>query len=167
MAVTRWILGASWNRPAQLAAVGALLLWVAVLGWDLASHDLLTYLAAGERLNVGHPGCMRSALGDRAVDTAPPYFGPLLSPPLIAVLFRPIALTGLTGTWIWTIVAGLAILAAAWYVAGTIAGSIAVIALSFGLGIAAVSGNVSSLFLLGYLAIWRWRDHPLIGALIG
>ena len=164
--MTRVRIGVGWNRSAQLAGVGALLFWVTVLGWDLVGHDSLTYLAAGERLNVGHPLYALSP-GDRAVDTAPPYFGPLLSPPLIAVLFRPIALAGLTGLWVWTIAAGLAVTAAAWYVARSLAGSIAVIMLSFGLGIAAVSGNVSSLFLLGYLAVWRWRDQPLIGALIG
>jgi hypothetical protein len=164
--VTRVKYGASQVRWAQLAAVGAVLFWAAVLGWNLVGHDALTYLAAGERLNAGHP-LYALGPGDRVVDTAPPYFGPLLSPPLIAVLFRPIALVGMTGMWAWTIGAGLAVTAAAWYVARSVAGLMSVLLLSFGLGIAAISGNVSSVFLLGYLAIWRWRDQPLIGVLIG
>jgi Glycosyltransferase family 87 len=163
---TRFRFVALRHRWLQCAAVCAVILWAVVVGLSLVGHDAITYLAAGERLNAGHPLYTLSP-GDPFIDTLPPYYGPLLSPPLVAVLFRPIALAGLAGVWTWTIVAGLAVIFAAWYIAGSVAGSISVLALSFGLGIAAISGNVSSVFLLCYLAIWRWRDRPVIGVLIG
>jgi alpha-1,2-mannosyltransferase len=54
--------------------------------------DAFTYLAAGERLNDGHPLYALSP-GDRPVGINPPFWTvPLLSPPLIAVLMRPFAL---------------------------------------------------------------------------
>ncbi|MBI3747850.1 MAG: DUF2029 domain-containing protein [Chloroflexi bacterium] len=63
--------------------------------------DAFTYLAAGERLNAGHPLYALSA-GDRPVDLHPPYWTvPLLSPPPIAVVFRPLALLSDLGAYAW------------------------------------------------------------------
>lgn len=63
--------------------------------------DAFTYLAAGERLNAGHPLYALSP-GDRPVDLHPPYWTvPLLSPPPIAVVFRPLALLGDAGAYAW------------------------------------------------------------------
>jgi hypothetical protein len=54
--------------------------------------DVYAYLAAGERLNAGHDLYALSP-GDRPVALKPPYWTvPLLSPPLIAVVWRPLAL---------------------------------------------------------------------------
>jgi hypothetical protein len=62
------------------------LLRAGIVGWDG-----LTYLAAGERLNAGHPLYALSP-GDRPVALRPPYWtSPLLSPPPIAVFWRPLA----------------------------------------------------------------------------
>src|SRR5258708_23774685 len=53
--------------------------------------DVLTYQAAGERLNAGHE-LYRLQEGDRPVPNLPGVFSaPLVSPPPIAVLWRPIA----------------------------------------------------------------------------
>src|SRR5947207_3478116 len=53
--------------------------------------DARTYLAAGERLNAGHPLYVLSP-GDRPVAISPPWWTvPLVSPPFIAVLWRPLA----------------------------------------------------------------------------
>lgn len=73
-----------------------------IVGWDG-----LTYLAAGERLNAGHPLYALSP-GDRPVALRPPYWtSPLLSPPPIAVLWRPLAALpnewGLAAWWITSI----------------------------------------------------------------
>lgn len=63
--------------------------------------DSFTYLSAGERLNAGHLLYALSP-GDRLVDLQPPYWTvPLLSPPPIAVLFRPFALLSNAGAYVW------------------------------------------------------------------
>jgi hypothetical protein len=65
--------------------------------------DAVVYLAAGERLNAGHE-LYALGPGDRPVELRPPYWTvPLLSPPLIAVVWRPIAaVPELIGLWAWT-----------------------------------------------------------------
>src|SRR5687767_10188966 len=56
-----------------------------------AFTDANTYLAAGERLNAGHD-LYRLRPGDREVLIIPELFTqPLVSPPPIAVLWRPLA----------------------------------------------------------------------------
>jgi hypothetical protein len=73
--------------------------------------DSFTYLAAGERLNAGHPLYALSP-GDRPVGLNPPYWSvPLLSPPPIAVVFRPLALLSDAGAYVWW---AICILAIAW-----------------------------------------------------
>jgi hypothetical protein len=54
--------------------------------------DAIVYLAGGERLNAGHLLYALSP-GDRIVGIKPPFWTvPILSPPFMAVLFRPLAL---------------------------------------------------------------------------
>jgi Glycosyltransferase family 87 len=147
-------------------AVGVVLFWSILAGVYFGGHDALTYLAAGERLNAGH---MLYALspGDRLVETAPPFYGPLLSPPLIAVVFRPLALVGLPAMWTWTLVLGLMVAAAVSLLVRTWSAASLVFVLGIGLGMAAISGNVSNLFIPAYVALWRWRARPIVGALVG
>ena len=38
---------------------------------------------------------------------------------------------------------------------------------SIGFGFALISGNVANFLLVGYVLVWRYRDRPWIGALIG
>lgn len=72
--------------------------------------DAFTYLAAGERLNDGHALYALSP-GDRPVGLKPPFWTvPLLSPPPIAVLFRPLALLpDDVGPYVWWAVCIVAI----------------------------------------------------------
>jgi hypothetical protein len=77
--------------------------------------DSLVYLAAGERLNAGHD-LYALTEGDRWVWIKPPYWTvPLLSPPPIAVIWRPLALlppvVSVTLWWAAAIVSCLAALA--------------------------------------------------------
>jgi hypothetical protein len=160
--------GRSWavaNITPQLFSVGVVLFWSIVVAPYFAG-DALTYLAAGERLNAGHPLYMLSP-GDRIVQTSPPFFGPLLSPPLIAVVFRPIALGGLPAMWAWSAVLGLIIAITVWHLATTRRAATTVFLLGIGLGLAVVIGNISALLIPGYVLLWRFRARPQVGALIG
>ena len=84
----------------------ALLVWTrAQMGSQPA--DAITYLAAGERLNAGHALYALQA-GDRPIINWAPYWTvPLLSPPPIAVLWRPLAaLPGELGVPAWLLFTG-------------------------------------------------------------
>jgi Glycosyltransferase family 87 len=146
-------------------AVCAVLFWSIVV-IEFFAGDAIAYLAAGERLNAGHQLYVLSP-GDRIVFTAPPFYGPLLSPPLIAVVFRPIALIGLPGMWAWTILLGLILTLTVWRIAARPAAAATVVLLGTSLGLLAVLGNVSALFITGYVVLWRFRDRPQVGALVG
>jgi len=75
--------------PSLGAVVFMALIWV-TQAWG--PGDAIVYLAAGERLNAGHE-LYALGPGDRWVWINPPYWtAPLLSPPLNAVLWRPLAL---------------------------------------------------------------------------
>ena len=90
-----------------LSALGILLVVVPVVAGEFEtlptrpSGDPWNYLAAGERLNAGHPLYALSS-GDRPVELHPPFWSvPLLSPPFIAVLWRPLALFGDAAMVVW------------------------------------------------------------------
>jgi hypothetical protein len=64
-------------------------------------QDTWNYLAAGERLNAGH-SIYALVAGDRPILLEPPSAVPLISPPLVAVLWRPLAfLPDWLGMWAW------------------------------------------------------------------
>src|SRR5438874_8322160 len=75
-----------------LFVAGVVLLFdriIAARGFE--AFDAETYLAAGERLNAGHL-LYALAPGDRPILANPAFYTyPLLSPPPIAVLWRPLA----------------------------------------------------------------------------
>ncbi len=114
--------------------------------------DAFTYLAAGERLNDGHPLYALSP-GDRPVDLHPPFWTvPLLSPPPIAVLLRPFALLpGDVGAYAWWAVClvalGLSILALARRkpITTAIAVGVLSIPIAYEIGV----GNLNALVLAG------------------
>jgi alpha-1,2-mannosyltransferase len=152
----------------------AVVIWLAAFrsfGFDptRTGSDAWNYLAAGERLNAGHPLYALSP-GDRPVPLAPPYWSvPLVAPPPIAVAWRPLALLGESSMVLWA-GAGLiaTILAAGWLLARgglVVAALIALFAIP--LAIQSVSGNANA-FLLGALVLaWIWRDRaPLVGTLV-
>jgi alpha-1,2-mannosyltransferase len=146
-----------------IAVVGvAVALWTFPFEPARFNGDAWNYLAAGERLNAGHP-LYELGPTDRQVLIVPPYWTvPLLAPPPIAVAWRPLALLGEPSMWLW----GLACLVAVVAVAAVVAtrrsdlalGVLAVCALPVAL--TALSGNVNALLLPAVVAAWIWRDHP-------
>jgi alpha-1,2-mannosyltransferase len=160
------------DRRVQAAIAFALvLLWTAVMALNSEiGYDTTAYLAAGERLNAGH--FVYTLLpGDRFRPMAPPYWNvALLYPPLIAVLWRPLAaLPAMIGYWAFIVADAVAILwATAYVLKGLRADTIALIAAtSFAIGLEVTIGNVAGFLVAGYVVCWRYRDRPWIGLLIG
>jgi hypothetical protein len=125
-------------------------------------RDPMTYLAAGERLNAGHP-LYALAPGDRPVILQPPYWDvPLLSPPPIAVAWRPLALLGEAGAalwWIggvvatWGVVAWILWRGAPWTL-------VSVVVLTPAITMTAWSGNADAYLFPLLFATWFVRDRP-------
>lgn len=119
--------------------------------------DAFTYLAAGERLNAGHLLYALSP-GDRPVDLKPPFWTvPLLSPPPIAVLFRPLALLpNDLGPYVWWAfcVASLVGTTLVMMRRRPILIGLAVIALSIPLVYDIGVGNLNSLLIAGMVGSW-------------
>ena len=131
----------------------------------LIPGDSFTYLAAGERLNAGHLLYALSP-GDRPVGFEPPFFTvPLLSPPPIAVLFRPLAaIPNEIGVYIWWI-ATILVLAAVilWMLRERpILVGLAVLVLSIPIVYQVGVGNLNGLIVAGTVGAWylltRRRD---------
>jgi hypothetical protein len=134
--------------------------------------DTFTYLSAGERLNDGHLLYALSP-GDRPVDLKPPFWTvPLLSPPPIAVLFRPLAaLPNEFGVYVWW---GTCIVA----IVGTtlvmmrrrpILVGLAAIVLSVPIVYEIGVGNLNALLLAGFVATWyliRVGRHVPAGVIV-
>ena len=129
--------------------------------------DVTTYLAAGERLNAGHD-LYRLGPGDRPVLQWPGlYTAPLLSPPPIAVLWRPLAavswgtLVWIVATWVvlWATILFLVFRAGLWAV-------LLAAALSHAIGEQLAVGNANAFMPAIYLLLWRFRDRAWIGTLI-
>ncbi len=123
----------------------------------LVPGDAINDLAAGERLNDGHPLYALSA-GDRAADINPDYWRiPLVSPPLIAVLWRPLALLGDLALWLWWGVQVAALLTAVAMLLreAPILTATALLPLSLSFTYEFAVGNVNSFILLGLLIGWR------------
>lgn len=144
--------------------LGTLFACIAFYGVHPTSPDLdpWKYLAAGERLNAGHP-LYALGPGDRPVLLVPPYWSvPLLSPPLIAVLWRPLALLGDAAMILWWaggMAAMIAFVAWSTRAAGAV-GLLVLIVLSPALWLTALSGNATT-WLIPLLAL----RHPLAVAL--
>lgn len=120
--------------------------------------DAFTYLAAGERLNAGHPLYALSP-GDRPLGFKPPYWTvPLLSPPFIAVVWRPLALLpGDIGPYLWWVatIAAIVSVLVAFTRRRPVLTSLATIALCVPLTYEIGVGNVNAFLLLGAVAVWR------------
>lgn len=127
--------------------------------------DAFTYLAAGERLNDGHLLYALSP-GDRPVDLKPPYWTvPLLSPPPIAVLFRPLALIPSDlGPYVWWAITIGSIVGTTFVMLRRrpILIGIAVAVLSIPLVYEIGVGNLNALLIAGIVGAWyllvRGRD---------
>jgi hypothetical protein len=123
----------------------------------LIPGDAYIYYYAGQRLNAGH---LLYALlpGDHQIGFEPPFFTvPLLSPPPIAVLFRPLAaLPNEIGVYVWWI-ATIVILAAVilWMLRRRpIVVGIAVLALSIPIVYQIGVGNLNGMIVAGVVGAW-------------
>jgi len=127
--------------------------------------DAFTYLAAGERLNAGHLLYALSP-GDRPVDMHPPFWTvPLLSPPPIAVLFRPFALIpNDLGPYVWWAICIASIVGTTLVMMRRrpILIGLAVFVLSIPLVYEIGVGNLNALLIAGIVGAWyllvRGRD---------
>jgi len=151
--------------PMQLLALVVAALGLCCLGfivWFWVTHapagapgrDVHNYILAGLRLNAGHP-LYSYGPGDERIPGAD-YA--LYSPPLIAVLFRPIVLLPANGQYLWWIaMIALELLTVAMLVrrAPFITG-LALIPLSVPVGVLLEFGNVDCLVAFGMVAGWRW-----------
>ena len=130
--------------------------------------DAWTYLAAGDRLNLGHD-LYRLRPGDLPVDLYPSLFPvPMVGPPIMGVIARPIAAIDV-GLAIWVVACWSALL-------GTMAclvdrvglpAVVVCILLSLSIGEQLAAGNVASFFPLLLLVAWKTRDGPVAGIAIG
>lgn len=144
---------------AVAVAVGVIVaLLIAYFERGFIPGDAFTYLAAGERLNAGHPLYALSP-GDRPVAMEPPFWTvPLLSPPTIAVVWRPLAaLPSELGVYVWWAVQVSAIVVAVGLMMRRrpLLVALAVIALSIPLVYEIGVGNLNGLVLLGLVLTWR------------
>ena len=154
----------------RLLAIAFVVVAAALLLEFLASYftrgfipgDATVYLAGGERLNAGHP-LYELSPGDRPVGLKPPFWTvPLLSPPFIAVLFRPLALFPPDiGAYVWW--AGT-LSAFAWIlftfvrrqpILTSLAVVVLVVPLTYEIGV----GNVNAFLILGAVLAWKWTTE--------
>jgi Glycosyltransferase family 87 len=163
----RWLL----LGPAVVAlAFGLVTMFQSVGSTPIDSYN---YLAAGERLNAGHD-LYAIGEGDRFIPPKPPFWiVPLPNPPLIAVIWRPLAAIpneiGLTLWWTGSTAAAIAAIVLLFERRPLL--TIAVVAaLAVPLTVILGVGNVDAFRLL--LTIWIWllvRDGrlALASALLG
>jgi alpha-1,2-mannosyltransferase len=151
------------RRPADRIAIAlAIGILVAILAVyfqrGFFPGDAFNYLAAGERLNAGHLLYAISP-GDRPIGLEPPYWNvPLLSPPPVAVLFRPLAaLPSDIGAYLWWAASEMATLLAVGLMMRRrpILVSAAVVIFSIPLTYEIGVGNLNGLVLLGLVVTWR------------
>jgi hypothetical protein len=132
------------------------------------SGDTWAYAAAGERLNAGHE---LYAVGpdDRPIILEPPYWTiPLVSPPPIAVLWRPLAAIGPAAWVLWWLGGLISCLAlVGWIlVRGSPLAIVGLVLLSPALTQAAISGNANAYLIPLMFIVWRFRDRAWIVGLI-
>jgi hypothetical protein len=166
----RSVIGSLVQDRRRLLAVAFVLVASALLLEFLAAYftrgfipgDATVYLAGGERLNAGHQ-VYAVMPGDREVGIKPPFWTvPLLSPPLVAVIFRPLALfPNEIGAYIWW--AGC-LAAFAWIlftfvrrqpIMTSVAVIVLVVPLTYEIGV----GNMNAFLMLGAILTWKWTTE--------
>jgi hypothetical protein len=130
--------------------------------------DAMTYLAAGERVNAGHHLYVMGP-GDRAVYFNPPGLTiPLLSPPPIAAVWRPLAAVPV-GMAVWVGACWVALLGTIAYLVLRIGWPVAVVCvvLAQPIGEQLAVANMASFFPGALVLAWRWRSRPATGLIGG
>ena len=143
--------------------------------------DASNYDAAGQRLNDGHNLYGPLLPGDRPVPRYPGAFpAPLLSPPLVAVMWRPLAVFGdpsMTIWWAidlalvvgacvalaargqrWTLGGLLVLLALGWPIARLLSEPFHYLGYESPISIAALSGNLNGYLTALLLVVW-WATN--------
>ena len=142
------------------------------LAQGFVAWDAPTYLAAGERLNAGHD-LYALVASDRPVLLNPPYWTvPLLSPPPIAVLWRPLALFGNAGMLVWWLacMASIGATVTAMSLRSPWIAGPALLVLSVPLAWELAAANVNGLLFGGFVGAWllaRTGHDRAAGILIG
>ena len=133
-----------------LVVAGAIVM-ISAPGWF--PPDANTYRSAAERLNAGHD-LYRLVAGDRPMFLVSSV--PLLSPPPIAVAWRPLALLGDASLYLWWGCCVAAVLAALTLLARRrpVETSIAMLALYIPLVLVLEWSNVDGYFLLMLVGTW-------------
>jgi len=172
-------LGTAWRVLGYaIAAAGLALTWwlfvSVIVPYALVGNDGVTYLAAAERLNAGHQ-LYSLELGDRLLyglgSPCCPY--PLMSPPPIAVLWRPLAALGPeVALLLWDWINAVAIIATVGLllVRRPLTTGILIVVLSLPLAVETLLGNVNGLLLAGIGVTWllgRSGRYGTAGAVIG
>jgi len=157
------------TRLLQALALGMVIVW-AIWWWmwfpQLRLSDATTYLGAGERLNAGHQ-LYALVAGDRPIALNPPYWAvPILSPPLIGVIWRPLAAVS-WGLTLWWIATASTLLVSLAFVARTPRGALLVILLSWAAGLELIQANLNTWILAGLLLVHARRDRPWFGTIVG
>jgi len=152
----------------------ALAVWTVSVGFTFVLRayqhsrfpDAFTYFAAAKRLNVHHLLYQLSP-GDLPIVLNPPYWSvPLLSPPFMAVAWRPLVYIPFRlGMDIWMLVLAATML---WAIYQVFAVAPAAVALAApGLGYLLGSGNVHGYLFAALVAAWLYRDRTWPSALLG
>jgi hypothetical protein len=168
--------------PGQLlawavAAIG--LASLAFVTWFWLSHatsstpgDTQNYILAGLRLNAGHPLYGYGPGDEHVLPISGGADYPLFSPPLIAVLFRPIVLLPAHGLYVWW--ASMSVLELAAVVAlvrrAPLVTGLALGVLCLSVGAAMKVGNVDCLVVPALLLAWIWLLRGLdyrVGLVVG
>ena len=119
--------------------------------------DSSNYYAAAQRLNDGHSLYALSP-GDRDVPVNPPYWTvPLLSPPLIVAVWRPLALLGDPSMWIWwaATIAVLVGVVVSMLARATVTQLLLIFLLAPAIALTMWSGNMNALVVALVVATWR------------
>jgi hypothetical protein len=130
--------------------------------------DAITYLAAGERLNAGHD-LYRLAPGDRPVLILPQTFdSPLVSPPPIAALWRPLAALPF-GLAAWIAATWIAMLGTIVYLVRRTGwpAVVACVALFDGIAQQLTVANVAAFFPALLIVAWNQRARPPSASVLG
>lgn len=130
--------------------------------------DAITYLAAGERLNAGHD-LYRLVPGDRPVLILPQTFdAPLVSPPPIAAIWRPIAALPF-GFLLWIVAVWVALLGTMIVLVRRcgLPAVIACVVLTDGVAQQLSVGNVAAFFPALLVLAWDHRSSPPVASVLG